>query len=123
MVFIFVLPGAILLLCSLSDLFFKIPDAVIIVVTGGMLVFWFFALAKLFRGKSERDDEMSRKNQDLARTFSWVAAVLEISGLELYAIFSGKPVLLTADILSLLLASMFLIYGILFLVLDKWGKA
>ena len=120
----FIVPGALLLLCSLCGIFFRSSGAEVIVTVAAvcMLVFLFFALAKLFRGKSERNDEMSIENQSTAMAFSWAAVGLEISGLLLYTIFSGKPVLLTSDILSLLLASMLLVYGILFLVLDKRGR-
>ena len=121
---LFIVPGALLLLCSLCGIFFRSSGAEIVVTVAAvcMLVFLFFALAKLFRGKSERNDEMSIKNQSTAMTFSWVAAFLEFSGLNLYAIFSGRPLVMTSDTLSLLLASMLLVYGILFLVLDKKGQ-
>ena len=87
-----------------------------------LLVFWVLALVMLFRGKSEPDDEMAIENQHTARRYSWTVTVLELSGLEIYTILSGRALLLTSDLLALLLSSMFLVYGVLFLVLDKWGK-
>lgn len=117
-----IVPGAIFLLCAVSDLLFKIPDAVMAVVGIGTLALWGFVAVMSFRGKTEPEDEMAKKNMNYARTFSWGVLVLELSGLGLYVIFSGKPVLLTEDIVFLMLSGAELIYGILFLVLDKWGK-
>ena len=125
MLALFVLPGALLLICSLFGMFLRTPATEIIVSVAGvcMLVFWALALVMLFRGKSEPDDEMAIENQHTARMYSWIVTVLELSGLEIYTILSGRALLFTSDIIALLLSSMFLVYGVLFLVLDKWGKA
>lgn len=122
---LFVVPGALLLICSLFGMFLKTPaaEAVVTVAAACMLVFWLFTLVMLFRGKSEPDDEMAIENQHTARMYSWIATVLELSGLELYTIFSGRVLSLTSDLIALLLSSMFLVYGVVFLVLDKWGRA
>lgn len=125
MLALFVLPGALLLICSLCGMFLRTPATEIIVSVAGvcMLVFWALALVMLFRGKSEPDDEMAIENQHTARMYSWIVTVIELSGLEIYTILSGRALLFTSDIIALLLSSMFLVYGVLFLVLDKWGKA
>ncbi len=116
----FVLPGTVLLFCSLADILFRIPDIIVLVVGGCMLVFWLFVLAMLFRGKSETEDEMAVKNQSHAMMCSWNITVLELAGCEIYVIFTGKQIPLPAnDLFAFLLASMFLIYGVMFLVLDK----
>lgn len=124
MLALFVLPGALLLICSLFGMFLRTPATEIIVTVAGvcLLLFWALTLAMLFRGKSEPDDEMAIENQHTARMYSWIVTVLELSGLEIYTILSGRALLLTSDIIALLLSSMFLVYGVLFLVLDKWGK-
>lgn len=124
MLALFVLPGVLLLICSLFGMFLRTPATEIIVTVAGvcLLVFWVLALVMLFRGKSEPDDEMAIENQHTARMYSWIVTVLEFSGLEIYTILSGRALLFTSDIIALLLSSMFLVYGVLFLVLDKWGK-
>ena len=124
MLALFVLPGALLLICSLFGMFLRTHATEVIVTVAGvcMLVFWTLALVMLFRGKSEPDDEMAIENQHTARMYSWIVTVIELSGLEIYTILSGRALLLTSDIIALLLSSMFLVYGVLFLVLDKWGK-
>lgn len=124
MLALFVLPGALLLICSLFGMFLRTPATEIIVTVAGvcLLVFWVLTLVMLFRGKSEPDDEMAIENQHTARMYSWIVTVIELSGLEIYTIFSGRALLFTSDIIALLLSSMFLVYGVLFLVLDKWGK-
>lgn len=118
-----ILPGAIFLLCAVSDLLFKISDIVMTVVGVGTLALWGFVAVMFFRGKTEPEDEMARKNLNRARTISWGVLIIELSGIALYLIFTGKPVLLTEDAVFLMLSSAELIYGILFLVLAKWGKA
>ena len=116
----FVLPGTVLLFFSLADILFRIPDIIVLVVGGCMLVFWLFVLAMLFRGKSETEDEMAVKNQSHAMMCSWNITVLELADCEIYVIFTGKQIPLPAnDLFAFLLASMFLIYGVMFLVLDK----
>lgn len=118
-----ILPGAIFLLCAVSDLLFRIPDIVMTVVGIGTLALWGFVAVMFFRGKTEPEDEMAKKNLNRARTISWGVLIIELSGIALYLIFTGKPVLLTEDAVFIMLSSAELIYGILFLVLDKWGKA
>ena len=58
MVAFFIVPGALLLLCSICGIFFRSPGAEVVVTVAAvcMLVFLFFVLVKLFRGKSERND-------------------------------------------------------------------
>ena len=118
----FILPGIVQMLSAVSHLFFRIPDIVLNVVAIGTLLLIGYSILMSFRNRSEPEDEMARKNLNYARTFSWCVIIFELIGLLFYSDFSGKPVMLTGDVVFILLASMFLVYGILFLVLDKWGK-
>ncbi|MCI1982520.1 MAG: hypothetical protein LKJ45_05065 [Oscillospiraceae bacterium] len=117
----FVLPGALLILCGLSGLLLRVPDAVLSVAAVLAAVPWCAALVFLGKGRFEPMDEMYRKNMALAAEADWAVLMAGATAAALYAILSHRALALTAAWLELALGAAYLLYGVFFLIFDRRG--